>query len=609
MTNNPLDRFSTIKRSLPFVAAALWLGASAAFATPAAPTPVYPEDSATGISQAPGLKFYSVTGATVQYRVQVDDDSGFGTPIYDYDQVAAQTFAEGMFAGRDGTKSVASDAYLGASTATFSFYSGVAYTAPLSPNAQYWYRACVSDDAGSTYSGWSTPRSFTTGELAQQYPMNSASISSVVLSSPTAAGTMNVTFHIRSNKVISAVTANGGAYNTTDWIIVKFSTQAGADWSWYHAKLASGGSMTGSGASLTLASDLTGAFINHTATADIWSSTVTLIWDYKGSGALVRDSAIVKVYTIPMVKIPQGSFVYNAGGLGGSHHNNYGGLSQVTVGSANDIPTGAASGWPNGFNSFYIMRYPVTQGLYADYLNYVSDYNANILHYNTFDSGYEITYAAGNPYGSRYNATYPNRAMNYLSSDDLWRWLSWAALRPLTEMEYQKASRDLAPDARTYPWGDEEPLPGLPNGTTYFYTPPNEGGNHTKYYMNFGNQTGGEKVLDVGRYMSGDVYRTAAQTGASPYGVADLGGQVWNQVLNCQFTSVPTGGNGSYFPESYANWPVSVPSGDGSDYIGIVGGNWWNAYHYAKISIRTTRSNWSLYSRYSNVGGRGGRTP
>ncbi|MBI4801428.1 MAG: SUMF1/EgtB/PvdO family nonheme iron enzyme [Elusimicrobia bacterium] len=597
MAQKPFNnRVCALKRYLlPF--ALLCSGTVPAFAQLAAPALVYPADGAVGVSQAPGLKFYSVTGSTVQYQVQVALDSLFSSLVYDFNQVTAQTFTQGVFAGRDGTISVSSDAYQGASTATFTFYSSVTYTVPLNPDTVYWYQACVSSDSGGAYSGWSAPWSFTTGEFASQFPINSASISSVVLSSPTGSGTISVTFHIRSNNVISGVTANGGAYNTADWVFVKFSTEAGASGSWNHAVLASGGSVD-AGATLTLASDKMGVFIDHTATSSLWSSTVTLIWDYLAGGALVKDSAIVKVYTIPMVKIPQGSYLYCADGCT-SGLNNYNGGNAVTIGSVNDIPTGAAAGWPNGFGSSYIMRYELSQGLYADFLNNVSAEWAGVLYEGTVSYGHNMTYTAANPYGSRYAAVDPNAAKNFLSAWDLWRFLSWSALRPMTEMEYQKAARDLNPDARKYLWGDEEPLS---NGTTYFYSPPNEGGTHAKNYLNFGNIVGGDKVLDIGRYMSGDIYRTAAQTGASPYGAADLSGNTWEVALNCSYSTAPANGNGAVdYP---AGWPTP-----GSAYISIRGGSWFQDSYWAGVSRRPTNDTWPISSRYADVGGRGVRGP
>ncbi len=585
-----------------------WLlcAGSAPVAAQLPPALVAPEDSATGVSQTPSFAMTATPGSTVQYYIQVDDESGFNPPlVYQFNQAESQSSLTGKFTGQDGTYSTASDAFLGASTATFTFYSSVTYSVPLSPNTQYWYKASVTTDGGTTYSPYSASRSFTTGEFAQQSPINNASVSSVVLSSPTAAGTMNVTFHIRSNNVINAVTPNGGAYNTADWVIVKFSTSAGADWSWEHAKLTSGGSLEGGGATLTLASDNMGAFLNHTASASLWSSTVTLIWDYKASGALVKDSAIVKVFTIPMVKIPQGSFVYNAGGSIYSAFNNYGGPDQVTVGSVNDIPNNAAPGWPNGFSSFYIMRYPITQGLYTNFLNTIPDAQAEIQDPETTANGQTIVRYPGNAYGAKYAAGEPARVMNYLSNWDLWRFLSWAALRPITEMEYQKAARDLFPDARTYPWGDDDPADDATTGT---YAPPNEGGTHKKHYANFRNVSGGNKVLNAGRYMSGDIYRTLAQTGAAPYGLADMSGQAYNQGLNCSFLQVPDNGNGTHYI-STLNWPTTAaPPATDSTYISILGGGYSSDRVFLEISLRPTRS-FSLYYKEGIVGGRGVRSP
>jgi len=224
------------------------------------------------------------------------------------------------------------------------------------------------------------------------------------------------------------------------------------------------------------------------------------------------------------VKIPQGGFIYNAGNAGGSSYNNYGNNAQATVtgpgiatgDGTNNLPLNAPVGWPNGYNSFYLMRYELTQGQYADFLNTVHSSTA------------AARYAAETTYGH-------NITKNSLSVADAWSYMSWAGLRPPTEMEFEKAGRDINSDARTYPWGDAAP-------DTATYSPPNEGGTHLRNYMNYYVAGISFKGLDVGRYMSGDIYRTAAETGASPWGIADLAGNVREFILNSTYASVPLNG-------------------------------------------------------------------
>ena len=174
---------------------------------------------------------------------------------------------------------------------------------------------------------------------------------------------------------------------------------------------------------------------------------------------------------------------------------------------------------------------------------------------------------------------------------------AWCGMRPITEMEFEKAARDISPDARKYPWGATEPPDDT---TTGLYSPPNEGGTHKKFYMNFRYVPGGQKVLDSGRYMSGDIYRTPEQTGASPYGIADLAGNVYEHILNCSYLSVPGNGNGTTSPP--AGWPAAS-----SSQKGLRGGGWGDNAAFARVSDRNV-AGWTGTDRDGDVGGRGART-
>ena len=569
-----------------------------------ATTLLTPATGATGMSQSPSLNATSnyPAGTGVQYNFQVDTDQNMnsqsGNPQGDFDQSTAQLFASsGAFSGQDTTIVSANDAYLGASTATFVYYSSS--SVQLSANTQYYWRARAKS-AGGSYGDWSSTASFTTGQFASTSPVNNLAISGVNLFGATNAGLVSIGFTITENNISTGTSTNGGAYNTADWIFVKFSTAAGADGSWNHATLTGG--VVGAGATLTAASDNKGVYLNHAAVSSYWMAGTTVTWNSAADGVF-SVSAIVKVFAISMVKIPTGRFIYNAGAAGGSGFKNYGNGSQATVVDAgptsgigngtNGLPTDALPGWPNGYNSFYIGRYEITQGQYADFLNTLPSGQASSLHYGTVANGHNMTNSG--TYPNKYVAVDPNAAKNFLSFDDGWRYLSWAGLRPPTEMEFEKAGRDLSPDARIYPWGST-PVPDLVT-----YTPPSESGTCIKKFLNYNNTTGCTKVLDVGRYMSGDVYRTPAETGASPWGIADLAGNVWELSINSSWATVPLNGNGT--PTLPASWPVP-----GAATAGTRGGGWLTDATLVRVSGRGN-AGWSSTLRVDYVGARPARTP
>ena len=549
-----------------------------------------PLSGAVDISQSPALMTTALgttlaAGATAQYHFQLDTvpamNSQGGSPLGDFDQSAAQVFpAWGAFSGQDARVNVTGDAYGSASPATFVFYSSS--SVKLSANTQYYWRARGKLSGGS-YGPWSDPAAFTTGRFASQSPLNHLAISGGSLYGN--AGAVSISFNIAENNVTAGTSAGSGAYNTADWIFIKFSTMSGVDGSWNHATLTGG--LVSAGATLTAASDNKGVFINHTANSAYWTAGATVTWNSAADGVFLGP-VLVKVFAISMVRVPTGNFVYNAGNIGGSASNNWNGGSQGTV-TSGSLPSGAAAGWPTGYTSFYIGRYEITQGQYADFLNKVESSTAAFLYEPTVGTGHNMTYTPGNAYGARYAAVDRNAVKNYLSVSDAWSYMSWAGLRPPTEMEWEKAGRDLNSDARAYPWGSTAP-------DTVTYAPPNEGGTCVRRYLNYNDTTGCQKVLDAGRYMSGDVYRTAAETGLSPWSIADLAGNVWEFTLNCSYLSVPANGNGTVY------WPAGWPAPGATTY-GRRGGGWDSVWSNARVSDRAAAS-WPNAGRYFNMGGR-----
>jgi len=107
--------------------------------------------------------------------------------------------------------------------------------------------------------------------------------------------------------------------------------------------------------------------------------------------------------------------------------------------------------FPNGFPAYYCMKYSITQGEYADFLNSIPSLKYNHNRYGAMAmenrgyfhpvfynfNGYTIT---TNSEGV-FKADVPNRRCNLLSLFDIQGYSAWAGLRMPTNLEYEKACR------------------------------------------------------------------------------------------------------------------------------------------------------------------------
>jgi formylglycine-generating enzyme required for sulfatase activity len=208
-----------------------------------------------------------------------------------------------------------------------------------------------------------------------------------------------------------------------------------------------------------------------------------------------------------------------------------------------------------------------------------------------------------------------DRACNYLSWADVCALADWAGLRPMTELEFEKACRGpLTPVANEYAWGAatimadaSRTISGTENGTETITSATSSGG------CNYGNRahTGGDAgsgPLRAGIFAVNGATRAAA--GASYWGIMDLSGSVWERPVTVGHA---TGrlfdglhGNGALTAAGEADvstWPApSTATG-----AGFRGGNWISASVGARASDRFYAADVYAGRTYDN-GGRGVRS-
>lgn len=245
----------------------------------------------------------------------------------------------------------------------------------------------------------------------------------------------------------------------------------------------------------------------------------------------------LEAYALEMVYIPEGPFTlgdpdtlaleYNAfyrSGPGGQVDGLYTVLSEeeIAVGpeegalyyrSETPIYNGDQKGpipaaFPKGFRAFYIMKYEITQGQYAAFLNNI-DKEGAAIRANFGGPDYYSSRGTIRLQDGHYVAGVPERPLNFVSWEDGIAFADWAALRPMTEFEFTKACRGGGrPTAREYPWGT------------------GEAGQVARIV-----DTEDNLVL-INGYTEADLNDdTRPCIGASYYWVMDLAGSVWEKVI------------------------------------------------------------------------------
>lgn len=260
-----------------------------------------------------------------------------------------------------------------------------------------------------------------------------------------------------------------------------------------------------------------------------------------------------------------------------------------------DVQGPVPDAFPKGFHGFYIMKYEITQGNYADFLNSLSREQSQLR--NNFGGkgyyNYRGTIALN---GEKYSAASPDRPCNFLSWDDAMAFADWCALRPMTELEFEKACRaDRKPTDREFPWGNADKL-------------------QVERRVN----PAGDLVHLQGKSESELFPDNLAEFAASPYGVLDLAGSLWERCITVgdstgrAFKGSHGDGRLSYFGfATNPDWPSGVQENGG---FGFRGGGFYHhdrGYHefnpFSPVSYRPYGA-WSGGNRTEAYGSRLVRT-
>jgi formylglycine-generating enzyme required for sulfatase activity len=217
------------------------------------------------------------------------------------------------------------------------------------------------------------------------------------------------------------------------------------------------------------------------------------------------------------------------------------------------------------------MKYEVSQQQYVDFLNTLTQTQANARKYTGSDYRYAIT---GSAVGT-YTTTLPNVACNYLSWADGAAYADWSGLRPMTELEFEKACRGDRPAVSgEYAWGTA----GIAGSA---YTLSNAGvsneGIATNYSTTLGNAvysitkvSGNNGPVRVGIFAANGSNSGQVSVGASYWGIMELSGNLWERPVTIDnekgraFTG--THGDGLLTSSGDANaatWPDTDANGAG----------------------------------------------
>ena len=405
------------------------------------------------------------------------------------------------------------------------------------------------------------------------------------------------------------------------WVFVKYRFPND---DWHHVELNTSGHNLPAGSTAYMPADGKGIFIYRTTTG-IGSNnfqSIMLSWNIAANGLTSTQNLQVKVMAIEMAFVPLGSYYLGDGAaLGRFRLASVDNPAQISTTGAivkcsstsfddaqllgNGILVDGDGGidsdgttsidntdFPTGYKAFYCMKYKISQGQYADFLNTIDATQVQTRYYATTGDRYTIAGTWPN-----YSAGAPDRACNYLSWMDGCAYSDWAGLRPLTELEFEKACRGTSAFlAGEYAWGTANIFAGsytlTGNGTSNeLISNPGVNTGNALYISTYGSNQG---PFRCGIFAASAVNKNRQETGSTIYGIMEMSGNLYERCVTLgnqtgrPFTGI--NGNGELSPGGYADvslWPgYSYGIVQGATGSGFRGGSWANASTTLQVSDR-----------------------
>ena len=448
------------------------------------------------------------------------------------------------------------------------------------------------------------------------------------------------------------------------WVFVKFRKNGG---DWAHASLNDNGHSTGTGTAATYAVGYpdtnssfniatnpgVGVFLYRSGDGSgTFSLTgAGLSWNYAQDGVATNDTVEIRVFGIEMVLATQGPFFVgdnwntgtavkqgssdgdpwyigsedaltttNTAGSGTGKDETAAEYYYINAGSSGEDASGTIftipAAFPKGFKAFYIMKGEISQGQWVAFFNTLPA-NLKTTHDVTANKGDSLN-ARNNVSWTSGDATLPDRgggatyegvAMNFLSWTNLAAYLDWSGLRPMSELEYEKAGRGpYRAVAGEFAWGSTT----ITQATSIV-----DQGLPTERAQSGANAAHGlapsvQGPVRVGSFASGVSTRVAA--GAGYYGAMELSGNVWERAItvgNSGGRSFEGRYHGDGVLNASANANVNTWPGTNAIGAGFRGGKWYiggaGSSYYIRLSSRYWAAETSTTTN-SRYGGRGVRT-
>jgi formylglycine-generating enzyme required for sulfatase activity len=268
--------------------------------------------------------------------------------------------------------------------------------------------------------------------------------------------------------------------------------------------------------------------------------------------------------------------------------------------------------FPKGFGAYWLMKYELTCQQFVDWLNLLTPVQAAFVYPIPDPMGAErfgIVFQGG-----VYSTSVPARAVNWMNYEAVCAFADWAALRPYTELEYEKACRGPLPAVPDeYSWGSRNiaqitALNGTDGSGMELALP---AAANCQYNLTSGSLPGSaiQGPVSVGIFRRTHPGGTREQQGRGYYGNFELTGNVWERPVCLHNVGARTfdghPGDGALDATGRADeatWPNV--SGGGAGYRGA---NWFRGTAWARVSSRSNASHDPM-GRTSHRGIRVGRS-